>query len=442
MNWHSVADLEAAERAGLVRSISEEGSTPVVSGTIENGAAIDDTEQLGNSTKNANQEAQLGIVCAFTDTFRKLASQVVAPGDFVVEIGFSYAECSRVILKALGATDHSIAPDESTQRSNGLALSSYLGIDNSKQLRAKALALCPGADFRVFDVLQCPLRLVNAIRAHKQPFRRLVVFVDIGGNRDFESVVTLLAWLESGLPREIAQPQVIITKSEALYALLCTDVLCANPSCCIDLTATTCGGATATTDAGASNIEAWKQQTASSWVCCGHHVVLPSKWSTVKQLASSQIAARRQKPMAEGTASVVEEAAPAKKARSSCSGALGEKEEDGAKKVRANKQERASALAAALAASMSAVEACGTETQRPAAGGDIRRFPHPLKFPEQRTADGTSICRFHNYSERGCLRHLDPKGLGSRCPLDHEHCHACGAAGHIALGCPAALPLI
>lgn len=196
MNWHSVADFEAAERAGLVHTVVGVQSVPSSSaaadgGTAKADAAIDGSdEQLGVATQQsgANPEARVGIVCAFTDTFRKLASQVVAPGDFVVEIGFSYAECSRVILKALGATDekpisqYANEEEESTRTSsNGLAsLKNYLGIDNSKQLRAKALAMCPGADFRVFDVLQCPLRLVNAIRAHAHPFRRLVVFVDIG----------------------------------------------------------------------------------------------------------------------------------------------------------------------------------------------------------------------------------------------------------------------
>ena len=67
----------------------------------------------------------------------------------------------------------------------------------------------------------------------------------------------------------------------------------------------------------------------------------------------------------------------------------------------------------------------------------------------------TPICRFHNYSKKGCLRFLNPQAdkkttnvgkdlihldldktsANSSCELDHEHCHMCFEKGHVALNC-------
>jgi len=109
------------------------------------------------------KENPVGIICAFTDTFRKLAAVVPHPDSFVIEIGFSYGECSKVILQALGES----------------AESKFLGVDNSKDLLHEAKARCPHANFEVFNVLQCPLLLVNAMRRRNKELE-LIVFVDIG----------------------------------------------------------------------------------------------------------------------------------------------------------------------------------------------------------------------------------------------------------------------
>lgn len=55
---------------------------------------------------------------------------------------------------------------------------------------------------------------------------------------------------------------------------------------------------------------------------------------------------------------------------------------------------------------------------------------YPLDYPIRLTADGTRVCRFHNYGT--CKKHAT-----GACPLDHSHCHACGAHGHAAASCPA-----
>jgi hypothetical protein len=51
---------------------------------------------------------------------------------------------------------------------------------------------------------------------------------------------------------------------------------------------------------------------------------------------------------------------------------------------------------------------------------------NPLRYPQRFTADGTRICRPHNYDK--CLK-IDT------CGFDHVHCHHCGAAGHRAVDC-------
>lgn len=58
------------------------------------------------------------------------------------------------------------------------------------------------------------------------------------------------------------------------------------------------------------------------------------------------------------------------------------------------------------------------------------RAMHPLKAPLVFSpSDGkTPICRYHNYHPLGCLK--------DGCPRDHEYCHACREAGHIARQCP------
>ena len=57
---------------------------------------------------------------------------------------------------------------------------------------------------------------------------------------------------------------------------------------------------------------------------------------------------------------------------------------------------------------------------------------YPLKLPCRYTEDGVEICRFHNYSQAGCIR-----GAQGRCQLDHSVCHWCGEPGHVALACTA-----
>eukprot|EP00892_Ulva_mutabilis_P005465 jgi/Ulvmu1/3290/UM153_0002.1 len=58
---------------------------------------------------------------------------------------------------------------------------------------------------------------------------------------------------------------------------------------------------------------------------------------------------------------------------------------------------------------------------------------YPLAYPVRRTPTGAAICRYHNYAS--CHRHA-----AAACPLDHDHCHACGLPGHTAAACCALPP--
>lgn len=57
-----------------------------------------------------------------------------------------------------------------------------------------------------------------------------------------------------------------------------------------------------------------------------------------------------------------------------------------------------------------------------------KRTPHPLMFPYSDAPDGRAICRYHNYAV--CYK-------GDTCPFDHDHCHACKGKGHKAADCRA-----
>ena len=71
-----------------------------------------------------------------------------------------------------------------------------------------------------------------------------------------------------------------------------------------------------------------------------------------------------------------------------------------------------------------------------------RPFSHASSYSLMLTSDGKPICRFHNYSLKGCLKHMDPKKQGTICPFDHDHCHTCGEKGHIAMNCQETKSLI
>jgi SAM-dependent methyltransferase len=143
-----------------------------------------------------------GIVCPYTTEFRRLATYLPSTA-LVMEIGCSYGKCTKVIAQQL---------DE---------LEQVVGLDISNEVINAAAAANPGLKFVKSDALRDPM---STFFVYKELFElynnkdsnhihEMYVFVDIGGNRELESLVALLPWIEKEL-----NPVSIIVKSETLYA--------------------------------------------------------------------------------------------------------------------------------------------------------------------------------------------------------------------------------
>ena len=271
----------------------------------------------GDIMGSSNADESRGLVCLSTETFRNLTT-MVRSSDLVLEIGCSFGRCTELLGLAVGSP---------TQ---------VVGIDVSREIVKAASADYPHLVFRRGDVLKDPrgtIDITNELIARNPTRRELCVFVDVGGNRELETLVILLPWVASVLP---LVPRLIVVKSETLHA--------------------------AVVERGSFD------------------------WQWLKVKARAAISARR-----EG-------------------------------------RERASKR----------MKRADDEAVVP----EARRMPHPKNAPERKNTEGTPICRYHNYSKRGCLRYLDPNKLGSECPFDHETCHWCGTSGHTALCCSDEGPLI
>ena len=164
----------------------------------------------------------------------------------------------------------------------------------------------------------------------------------IGGNRDFESVAVLVSWLEKGLPDGILPPLKIVVKSENLFSLAAA--------------------------------ESEKTQRVSH-----------ESWTSIQTLAKQRIAARRQAPSSSDSTNT--ESLPSPASSSSTASAADTPDHPQEEILRDQpltaKQRRAAQLVAALHDSIA-----GDHERSPSAAGAIRRFPHPLKFPQRVNNDG------------------------------------------------------
>ena len=138
-----------------------------------------------------------GIVCPFTTEFRQLATLIPA-NTLVLEIGCSYGKATEILANSLEMS------------------SQVVGIDISKETITSASKEYPHIKFVQADCLRDPM---STLRVHEElcalhtDLTDLVVFVDIGGNRELESLVVLLPWIEKQL-----NPTTIVVKSETLHA--------------------------------------------------------------------------------------------------------------------------------------------------------------------------------------------------------------------------------
>ena len=137
-----------------------------------------------------------GFVCGTTTVYRAIARRVVST-QIVLEIGCSYGKCTNVLAKTM----------DDCRR--------VVGIDISKEVIDRASKSFPTLKFVRTDVLRDPLTVSRLCKELDKEFKDhdgLVIFIDIGGNRDLESVVKCIEYANCEL-----KPLMVVVKSEALY---------------------------------------------------------------------------------------------------------------------------------------------------------------------------------------------------------------------------------
>ena len=164
------------------------------------------------------------IVTETTNKYRLLAASQLKPTDHVLEIGCSNGECSLVISKYVQE-------------------GSLVGFDISQKMIAEAESKmksgCTGkghghVQFHVIDPFTNPKQALllatgkesssvaegntNTEEGKDKPLRPSVVFIDIGGNRDLNSVIQMLAWV-----RQCFSPRLCIIKSEEMVESIIGD---------------------------------------------------------------------------------------------------------------------------------------------------------------------------------------------------------------------------
>ena len=310
-------------------------------------------------------------MCFDTRLFRKLARTLPQQGEVAVEIGCSFGKCTNVLGKVVGAN-------------------AVVAVDISKVAVTAARTSYPdlAARFHVVDVLRTPHIVEDMVKDAREAVGasctsskpassvRVVAFVDIGGNRELEALTALLPWVQRTL-----QPRVCVVKSEALHTFMWSRTQGPDAHGCWSLPLGTVG------------------------------------WAELQRLATAAIASRREH-------------------------ATNSKRPPGGVRGRDTREDGDSAAGAGNGAGSGAGSGAGG-----AAGtSKRRRVMHPLKAPLRKTQSGVPICRYHNYDpRRGCLKYrrkteaageaADRAAPESTCPLDHDHCHACGEKGHVAYEC-------
>jgi SAM-dependent methyltransferase len=128
------------------------------------------------------------IFTSETYPYRHLAASQLTFDDQVLEIGCSTGEASAIMMRSAGA---------------------WMGFDVSTEMVDQCLKMGSKYVFKM-DVLVDQMGAQELIRQH---FTRgpTAVFIDIGGNRDFTSVVRVVAWSLRAL-----SPQLVVVKNRAL----------------------------------------------------------------------------------------------------------------------------------------------------------------------------------------------------------------------------------
>ena len=323
---------------------------------------------LGNN-RIGKESKSLVLVTPDTTTYRQLASSHLRPNDYVLEIGCSTGECTALLLRRIlllhsqnlrvvGQHDN-----HANHTSANVGLGNIVGFDTGskilkqadKRLRAEYkqssnLIMDDDAYSRLIQ-----LHRVDALADPKGAYalattnnrRPGMVLIDIGGNRQLESVVRMIRWVQTAFKDD--RPRLILVKSEALDNELSTAIQSSHTD---DNNA--CSSIPFVTDEGIiTNGQNWFNSLSVST-------------SLTADDKGDQILSKQQL---------------------------------------------------------------------------LSRYSHPKKVPLVLSPKGVAICRYHNYHPDGCTKFKKSKSTPAeendlQCQYDHEHCHWCQAAGHIAMNCP------
>ena len=322
---------------------------------------------LGNSKIGIESKKSLVLLTPDTTTYRQLASSHLRPNDYVLEIGCSTGECTALLLRRnlLLHSQHLRKIEQHNNSSTNVVLGNIVGFDTGSKILKQAdirlrtefeqsagtLATDDDAYSRLIQ-----LHRVDALADPKGAYalatandtRPGMVLIDIGGNRQLESVVRMIQWVQTVFKDD--RPRLILVKSEALENELSTAIQSSH-----------------TDD---NNDRSIPFVTEEGTVTNGQN------W--FNSLSASPSFA----------------------------------EDDEGNKILTKQQL-------------------------------LSRYSHPKKVPLVLSPKGEPICRYHNYHPDGCTKFNKSKSTstssqddGLQCHYDHEHCHWCQAAGHIAVNCP------
>ncbi|GBG32382.1 Hypothetical Protein FCC1311_086072 [Hondaea fermentalgiana] len=153
-------------------------------------------ENRAQSEDDLEKNPARGVVCFSSKTFRKLAIDLLEETDFVLEVGCAHGMCSREIVRRVKSPAH------------------FIGIDTAKLCIRTCMRDLPDHNFRGIDVLTEWWMVADEVKelTAAPDVRRRVVFLDIGGNREFETVVAMVRFLAVKFRFHL-----IVIKSEQLY---------------------------------------------------------------------------------------------------------------------------------------------------------------------------------------------------------------------------------
>ncbi len=171
----------------------------------------DKSKVIGDPSSVPTSSCRSAFVTYDTNSFRTACSFVEEDRDVVVEIGCSYGKATQLLASRAGSGN-------------------VLGVDTSKEALVAAKMRNAEVEFLHCDVLATPNTLTNKLdellanktaggktetetETETEKPRELVVYVDIGGNRELEALAALLPWVAS-LRKP---PRLIVVKSQSLY---------------------------------------------------------------------------------------------------------------------------------------------------------------------------------------------------------------------------------